>query len=273
MRRALVVERPGPDRRSSSASRLAARARRGRRSARRTAASAAPTSSCCDGSSIPAFVRYPLTLGHEWSGVVEAVGDGRHGHRAGRSRASPSASSRAGTARRCRAGATNVCDDLRRARLHARGRRERPGRRAGAGRARARAGRAAARRRARRADVRRHARAREGRARARASACSWSATARSRCSRRTSPALWSPAEIVVLGRRPEQAAARARPSGATGFTTDDGVAEGFDLVIEAAGATGGDAARGRAPPGAAAACCCSACRRPGRCSSCRPTCS
>src|SRR3989442_1271513 len=24
----------------------------------------------------PAFVRYPLTLGHEWSGTVESVGDG-----------------------------------------------------------------------------------------------------------------------------------------------------------------------------------------------------
>ena len=48
-------------------------------------------------------------------------------------------------------------------------------------------------------------------------------------------ALWSPAEIVMLGRRPEQAAL-AGAAGATSFTTDDGIAEGFDLVIEAAGA-------------------------------------
>jgi L-iditol 2-dehydrogenase len=48
-------------------------------------------------------------------------------------------------------------------------------------------------------------------------------------------ALWSPGEIVMLGRRPEQAGL-ATAVGATLFTTDDGVAEGFDLVIEAAGA-------------------------------------
>jgi L-iditol 2-dehydrogenase len=49
-------------------------------------------------------------------------------------------------------------------------------------------------------------------------------------------ALWSPAEIVMLGRRPEQAEL-AKATGATSFSTDDRVAEGFDLVIEAAGAT------------------------------------
>src|SRR5690349_23615999 len=31
----------------------------------------------------PAFVRYPLVLGHEWSGVVEAVGDRVAGLEAG----------------------------------------------------------------------------------------------------------------------------------------------------------------------------------------------
>jgi L-iditol 2-dehydrogenase len=46
--------------------------------------------------------------------------------------------------------------------------------------------------------------------------------------------LWSPGEVVVLGRRAEQAAL-ARQVGATGFTTQDVVAEGFDFVIEAAG--------------------------------------
>ncbi|MDX6539175.1 MAG: L-iditol 2-dehydrogenase, partial [Gaiellales bacterium] len=49
-------------------------------------------------------------------------------------------------------------------------------------------------------------------------------------------ALWSPAEIVMLGRRPEQAEL-AKTIGATSFSTDDRVAENFDLVIEAAGAT------------------------------------
>ena len=38
----------------------------------------------------------------------------------------------------------------------------------------------------------------------------------------------------MLGRRPEQAAL-AETVGATAFTTDDGVAQDFDLVIEAAG--------------------------------------
>ena len=88
--------------------------------------------------------------------------------------------------------------DLRRARLHPRGRGGRPGRRAGAGRARALARRLAARRRARRADVRGAARPREGDARA--------GRARARDRRRHDrllaahlAALWSPAEIVMLG--------------------------------------------------------------------------
>jgi L-iditol 2-dehydrogenase len=57
-------------------------------------------------------------------------------------------------------------------------------------------------------------------------------------------ALWSPAEIAVLGRRPGQAELAAA-AGATSFRTDtsasssgDGAASsGFDLVVEAAGAT------------------------------------
>jgi L-iditol 2-dehydrogenase len=49
--------------------------------------------------------------------------------------------------------------------------------------------------------------------------------------------LFSPAEIVVLGRRPEQASLAAT-MGATRFTTDAREAgSGFDLVVEAAGAT------------------------------------
>ncbi len=47
--------------------------------------------------------------------------------------------------------------------------------------------------------------------------------------------LWSPAEIIMLGRRPGQAALAAA-SGATRFVTEPAGAGGFDLVVEAAGA-------------------------------------
>ncbi|HUY47404.1 MAG TPA: alcohol dehydrogenase catalytic domain-containing protein [Streptosporangiaceae bacterium] len=46
--------------------------------------------------------------------------------------------------------------------------------------------------------------------------------------------LWSPAEIVVLGRRPGQAALAAA-AGATRFVTEPAGLGGFDLVVEAAG--------------------------------------
>jgi threonine dehydrogenase-like Zn-dependent dehydrogenase len=46
--------------------------------------------------------------------------------------------------------------------------------------------------------------------------------------------LWSPAQIVVLGRRPGQAALAAA-AGATSFGTDPARLSGFDLVVEAAG--------------------------------------
>ena len=133
-------------------------------------------------------------------------------------------------------------------------------------------GRLAARRRARRADRRRHARAREGGARA--------GRARARDRRRHDrTARDAPRRALVAGGdRHARDGARSRrrsPSsmGATSFTTDDAVASGFDLVIEAAGVARDDGARraGGAPrrPRAAA--------RPaaGRthASSCRPTCS
>jgi L-iditol 2-dehydrogenase len=47
--------------------------------------------------------------------------------------------------------------------------------------------------------------------------------------------LWSPAEIVMLGQRPGQAALAAA-SGATRFVTEPAGLHGFDLVVEAAGA-------------------------------------
>ncbi len=50
--------------------------------------------------------------------------------------------------------------------------------------------------------------------------------------------LWSPAEVVLLGRRPAQAGL-ASAAGAARFETDPGAAGGgYDLVVEAAGATG-----------------------------------
>jgi len=57
----------------------------------------------------PAFVRYPLTLGHEWSGRVEAVGEGvtelAPGQRCVAEGIIP-----CGVCVSCRAGATNVCE-------------------------------------------------------------------------------------------------------------------------------------------------------------------
>src|SRR5262249_40573417 len=66
-------------------------------------------------------------------------------------------------------------------------------------------------------------------------------------------ALWSPAEIVVLGRREGQAALAAK-AGAARFETDGRAAgTGYDLVVEAAGSTdAGLSALGAARRGGAA---------------------
>jgi L-iditol 2-dehydrogenase len=56
----------------------------------------------------PAFVRYPLVLGHEWSGVVEAVGERVAGIAPGM-RCVAEGIIPCGTCAACRAGATNVC--------------------------------------------------------------------------------------------------------------------------------------------------------------------
>ena len=56
----------------------------------------------------PAYVRYPLTIGHEWSGTVAAVGDGVEDLAAG----DPCVAEcivPCGRCAPCRAGATNVC--------------------------------------------------------------------------------------------------------------------------------------------------------------------
>ncbi len=186
-----------------------------------------------DGLVDPAFVRYPLTLGHEWSGVVEAVGTGVsgvvHGDRVVAECIIP-----CGTCGPCRAGATNVCTTY--AELgftHEGG-----------------------------ASDQVVVPARVVHVLAPGvplldAALVEPASVVMRGLEKATPepgqrvlvigdgtigllaahlaCLWSPSEIVMLGRRPEQAALAAS-AGATGFTTDDGVAEGFDFVIEAAGA-------------------------------------
>jgi L-iditol 2-dehydrogenase len=55
-----------------------------------------------------AFVRYPLTLGHEWSGTIEAVGPGVEGVVPGQ-RCVGEGIIPCGRCAPCRAGATNVC--------------------------------------------------------------------------------------------------------------------------------------------------------------------
>jgi 2-desacetyl-2-hydroxyethyl bacteriochlorophyllide A dehydrogenase len=57
----------------------------------------------------PAFVRYPLTLGHEWSGVIEAVGPGVSGLEPGR-RCVAEGIIPCGHCASCLRGATNVCE-------------------------------------------------------------------------------------------------------------------------------------------------------------------
>jgi L-iditol 2-dehydrogenase len=57
----------------------------------------------------PAFVRYPLTLGHEWSGVVEAVGSGVERFAPG-DRVVAECIVPCGHCARCRVGATNTCE-------------------------------------------------------------------------------------------------------------------------------------------------------------------
>ena len=189
-----------------------------------------------DGAVDPAFVRYPLTLGHEWSGIVEAVGSGVAGIAPG-DRVVAECIIPCGTCAELPRGRDQRVRDLRRARLHARGRRERPGRRA------------------RRALVHVlapavslldaalveptsvvHARPREGDARA--------GRARARDRRRHDrPAGGTPrAPLVARRDRHARPPRRSRPrsplaAGATSFTTDDAVATGFDFVIEAAGVT------------------------------------
>lgn len=181
----------------------------------------------------PAFVRYPLTLGHEWSGVVESVGAGVSEIAPG-DRCVAECIIPCGACRSCRAGATNVCETY--AELgftHEGGASDQvvvPGRLV-------------------------HVLSPSVPLLDAALVEPTSVVMRGLQKAPPEPgervlvigdgtiallaahlaALSSPAEIVLLGRRAEQAAL-ARAAGATSFSTDDRIAEGFDLVIEAAGA-------------------------------------
>jgi 2-desacetyl-2-hydroxyethyl bacteriochlorophyllide A dehydrogenase len=187
-----------------------------------------------DGLVDQAFVRYPLTLGHEWSGVVEAVGAGVSGIAPG-DRCVAECIIPCGSCQACRAGATNVCTTYAELGFTHEG---------GASEQVAVPGRVV------------HILSDAVSLLDAALVEPTSVVMRGLEKAAPEPgqrvlvvgdgtigllaahlaALWSPAEIVMLGRRPEQAEL-ARAMGATGFSTDDRIAEGFDLVIEAAGAT------------------------------------
>ncbi len=85
----------------------------------------------------PAFVRYPLVLGHEWSGVVAAVGEGVADLEPGM-RCVAEGIIPCGNCAECHVGATNVCAIYDEDRLHAAWWRLRPNHRAGPCRAPAR---------------------------------------------------------------------------------------------------------------------------------------
>ncbi|MFM9370758.1 zinc-binding dehydrogenase [Streptomyces sp. Da 82-17] len=62
-----------------------------------------------DGHRDPAYVRYPVVPGHEWSGTVEAVGAGVDGGLVGR-RTVAEGFRACGSCTRCRCGETNLCE-------------------------------------------------------------------------------------------------------------------------------------------------------------------
>jgi 2-desacetyl-2-hydroxyethyl bacteriochlorophyllide A dehydrogenase len=182
----------------------------------------------------PAFVRYPLTIGHEWSGTVEAVGVGVTGFAAG-DRVVAEGIVPCGVCASCLRGATNTCevyDEL----------------------GFTREGGASD-------EVVVPARLvhRLGEGVPLLDAALVEPTAVVLCAlEKARPAegarvvivgdgtiallaahligLWSPREVVLVGRRPEQKEL-AQQAGATVFSTDDADARDADLAIEAAGAT------------------------------------
>jgi L-iditol 2-dehydrogenase len=180
----------------------------------------------------PAFVRYPLTLGHEWSGVVEAVGESVAGIVPGM-RCVAEGIIPCGQCASCRAGATNVCesyDEIGFTREGAAGDQV-----------------AVPARVLHRLD---DSVSLVDAALVEPSAVVMTGLEKARVQPRLRVLvigdgtiallaanliqLWSPTEVLVAGRRPEQEGL-ARALGATGFTTGD-PPRGFDLAIEAAGA-------------------------------------
>jgi len=181
----------------------------------------------------PAFVRYPVTLGHEWSGTVEAVGAGVERITAG-DRCVAEGIVPCGRCVSCRAGATNTCDVYDELGFTREG---------GA------------------SDqvlvpARLVHRLAPGVALAVAALVEPSSVVMRALQKANPPerarvvvigdgtiallaahliGLWSPAEVVVVGRRNDQADLALR-AGATRFTLDDGEATGADVAIEAAGA-------------------------------------
>jgi threonine dehydrogenase-like Zn-dependent dehydrogenase len=183
-----------------------------------------------DGRVDPAFIRYPITLGHEWTGVT--VSDGEDV-----AAGTPVVVEGIVPCRRCEhcvAGATNLCDDYDELGFTRDG--------------------AASDRIVVRADL---VHALAPRVDAEDAALVEPAAVAYRALRRAGPrpgsralvvgdgtvallvvhllGLWSPSEVVVLGLRPEQSDL-AKAAGATRSETDPSVAGGgYDLVVEAAG--------------------------------------
>jgi L-iditol 2-dehydrogenase len=180
----------------------------------------------------PAYVRYPLIPGHEWSGVIAATGPGATGLHPG-DRVIAEGIIPCRICARCIRGETNLCETYDELGF------TRPG--------------AAARQVIVPAPVVHVLPASVGLAEAalaEPAAVAWRALGRGDPGPGDRVAvvgdgtvglivahlagLFSPAEVVVYGRRPGQARL-AEDLGATGFETADSAETGFDLVVEAAG--------------------------------------
>ncbi len=181
----------------------------------------------------PAFVRYPLTLGHEWAGIVEAVGPGIT-HVAPGDACVGEGIVPCGECASCRAGATNTCETYDEIGFTREGGASDqvlvPARlvhRLGDGVSLLDAALVEPASVVLRALEK--AAPREG-ARVAVFGDGTIGLLSAHIAR-----LWSPAEVVVVGRRSEQEEL-ARRAGATSFTTDDADVGDVDLAIEAAGA-------------------------------------
>jgi 2-desacetyl-2-hydroxyethyl bacteriochlorophyllide A dehydrogenase len=181
----------------------------------------------------PAFVAYPLTLGHEWSGTVEAVGEGVRGVEPG-DRCVAECIVPCGRCASCAEGATNTCevyDELGFTREGGAGDQvvvpARLVHRLGSGVSLLDAALVEPS-----SVVLRGLEKAVPRPGGRVVVIGDGTIALLAAHL---VGLWSPGEVVVVGRRAEQEGL-ALAVGATRFTTDDAEATGADLVIEAAGA-------------------------------------